>query len=81
MRKNINVYEKYVAPRVEPWVTPLLTGSSCKDLPPELLESTYSWEKAKQGKITDLKFRNIWVCEEDQHAAPHQSLEYISRYS
>ena len=35
---------------------------------PEPPEATYYWEKKKYGQISDQKFHNTSVCEEDQHA-------------
>ena len=38
----------------------------------ELPEAVYYCKKTKQDQISDLKFHKTQVCEEDQHAKPHQ---------
>ena len=49
----------------------------------EPCEAVNYWEITKHGQITDMKFRNTWVCEEDQHAKPcvYQVLQVQQPYT
>ena len=82
--KVIGVHRKPLEPRMEPWGTSALSGYSWEDFPfrtrPEP-EAAYYWDKTKWGRITDQKFHNTQVCEEDKHTKPYQSFKYIQCYS